>query len=528
MKEKFSAKIENLQKSHQEHKLEQNLIHTFKNYTKGILEDLEYLNESPQLNNAITLVNVVRDVLNKIGEDRSYFQHYIKFLNTVRQFDRELEQKIEAMKRAYEYTNSEKFRVEIKKTPSQLQTIINSLHNIIDEYKLDLVEEERKKIEELETRSSQVGDNSAENTFSTKSIKLFFKKLHYSKGKDELIQEYGDKAPVHYKLQAWMYDMKHPEEIEANQIKIQAFRKKMNKKQLEQIQQLLQASEELKIFRNYTFQIHELLLKFETNGDFEHVKFLGKKWLDFLDQFSSDLSEKNYSVQSIIEIRKLIREEFRIKEDWLERVKVKYENPIYLNPNEATINDKEFPDFASDLTTIRQEYIKLKEDKRILKKINQEENQKQKEIIEKEREKKKLEKEKIKEERLEKQRLERERLENEKLEKRRLEKERLEKEKLEKQRLEKERLEKEKLEKQRLEKERLEKEKLEKQRLEKERLEKEKNRKELTQKKTSIPKPIKSPKKKTTASKSKKITKKKTSIAKSKKTVGKKTSEKSN
>lgn len=456
-------------------RLEKELIRAFQDFTKGIKEDLITLNQSPQLLNAITLAEAYRQVCDKIGEDRDQYQGLFKFINVVRQNDREIEQIIRSMKKRFDYSDPDKFRVEGKRSAEYVKGILQTLRSIQDGFiqeqaEIDLSikqrEEERSNIQNQEASNNQNGMK------NKKDIQL--KVADYEK--------FGEKAPIQLKAREYIRDKTHPEEIPENIEAIRLFRKKITVDQQKKIQKPLSVKEEVQILKQTINEFDNQIQAFEKLGYYNHVKQSGKQWLLTLETLGKELSSETIDYNIRNALRGELRKNFKFIDEWLARVDVKYEIKRNINPNEPEVKQKNIEFITNQYHPTRDSYIKAQEDRRILKILASKdkgfEKELQKQETQQEIKKKQLEREirakEITEEKARRARekeLEKEKKRKAKEQERKLKEEELKKQqKLEKkQKEEQEALRLEKEEKTRLEKE---KEKLRLQQIEKERAEK--------------------------------------------------------
>ena len=341
-------------------RLEKELIRAFQDFTKGIKEDLITLNQSPQLLNAITLADAYRQVCDKIGEDRDQYQGLFKFINVVRQNDREIEQIIRSMKKRFDYSDSEKFRVEGKRSSEYVKGILQTLRSIQDGFiqeqaEIDLSnkqrEEERTSIQNQESSNNQNGNR------KKKDIQL--KVADYEK--------FGEKAPIQLKAREYIRDKTHPEEIPENIEAIRIFRKKITADQQKNIQQPLSVKEEVQILKQTINEFDNQIQAFEKLGYYNHVKKSGKQWLLTLETLGKELSSETIDFNIRNALRGELRKNYKFIDEWLARVDVKYEIKRNINPNEPEVKEKNIEFITNQYHPTRDNYIRAQEDRRILK-----------------------------------------------------------------------------------------------------------------------------------------------------------------
>jgi hypothetical protein len=488
MKEKFRqlkdsllSKVDRQKMLLEQKRREKEFIRIFQEFTNQISQDLDILNESPQLLNAVELGRAFSEVCDKIGQD-DYYKGLFDFLTLVRNKDRELDRRIEDLKYRFEYDNKEKFRVEGLRSVEYVKNILQSLNSFKEDIKREEEDKELTKNQILEDKQRQNDEKlrqKQEGKFSESGFE-------------------DDNNPL-VKAKTWLKDKLHPEDLPENQEKIAAFRKSMSLEQQEKIKYELSAKDELSILQQFTTEYIGKIKDFEAIGNYKHIKAYVDAFFSFLEGYGDTFLKEKYKMLEYSGIRSEIRGKYKEVEDWMGRVEIKYQIPKNHNPKEPAIEPQEVKLALGRTETLRHNFIRQKEDANILNLLNNKDKNAEKELKEQERAAQKAEQEKKKEqERLEKEhqkveeekRKEAERLERERQkaeEEKRKEAERLERERQkaeEEKRKEAERLERERQkaeEEKRKEAERLEREKQkaeEEKRKEAERLEREKQKAE--------------------------------------------------
>ncbi len=369
IKDKIDQKKEQLEKK----KLENELIGTFERYTKDIKQDLINLNESAQLLNAVALADTFRDMCAKIGEDEDLGtpQHY-QFLNIVRKWDREIERLIDDMKYRFEYGNEDKFRVKGKRPTDYATHILSSLKTIVKDYQERAKERQRLKKQRLEEKRKNIKHNNknGEGNGSGKSK---------SEMTIEDYERYGETPPLILRIKRWWDYTLHPEKDPQNEEKVKQFRKELKEKEEEEIEEELKPKYEKSIVEDFLEKVDSIFKSYEEMGYYQHLKILGKKWLDFLENLSEKIRTPNepdkymYKTESIGPLLKIVRGYFLHMEDWMERVHRKYEDPEKINKKEPEVDKEEFQKLLQSYKKMRRKKIRDLEDRRIIKIINKKE-----------------------------------------------------------------------------------------------------------------------------------------------------------
>lgn len=396
------------------HKLERELIQSFRIFSAQIEERIRSIDDSPQLLNIIKIGDAFREVCEKIGEDKDHFRTFTRFLDEVRRKDRDMDYLIEAYKRKYDFNNPEKFRVEKTVLVDDILMHYQSLRSIFEDYQAQK--------EEMQENYKKSSINLRENTHQPKNtISARFSDL--ISDLRQSIQKITNLSPE--KLQSMdenrfttqllsrTYYLKYPEQEEEMQKKIENFRKASTPEILASIISPLPFQMERKcLIRHIKFLIDKLQ-EFETQGFIEHIN----QFLSMIYSHLEDIGEKidneqqfNFTFKKIMHLKEIIRKCYRHLEDWQERVNRKYKNQANSdnkNDTEPLVNKKILDEYISSYRQEREKlrimyenrciYRYLKSEETRLAKIkqnNQREKQKNQEIdkngeenIEKKREK---------------------------------------------------------------------------------------------------------------------------------------------
>ena len=386
MLKKIADKVATKQSELRRKKLEQALMQNFHRQSSQIKADLTQLNESPQLLNAIAMVDTFREICNTIGDDQKTFGTFYNFLDLVRRKDRDMAHFIESMKRRFESDNPEKFRVEVKHSSADFSYIISSLRNLVTDFAEDEKDHQLsqdQKTQEREARNQQKlakkkgkSNRQSWNSSITQKIDTFIRPASASDTSPET-------SPS--KIQKWMQNQIHPTLLPENQTEIAQYRSKMTEEEHIAIQLPLTPAQEVKIIKTVCNEVRQQLNVFETQGYYTHVMKFGETWLSYLEQASTDLSEEKYVRNAIFPVRQALRKDFQELEEWISRVEVKYEKSTSRNPKEAKVEAKEKLRVLQIYEEARKEYIQHEENLRILQIIKKKERERSKLLHEKER-----------------------------------------------------------------------------------------------------------------------------------------------
>src|SRR6056297_1466030 len=317
-------KIEQKKEIQEKKKLEDEMIEIFTKYAQDIKARLVELNKSPQLLNAVALIEVFREMCQKIAEDDELGNpQRFRFLNAVRKWDRELEHLVEDMKYRFEYDNPEKFRVEARKSTDWAEYIFENLKTVVSDYKDRMEERQRLRKQRLQMQRQ----NQKQTATKTKEKETETSQEQY----DDYIK-YGEKPPLKLRIEHWINQRLRPEELSENREKIEEFRKNMTEEQEKKIEETLSLKDEVEIAKEFIDEVFSLLESYEEMSYYEHVSQLGKLWLQFLEDLSDKIRTPKeehklaFQDKTIPKLLQVVREHFIFVEDWLQRVDLKYEN----------------------------------------------------------------------------------------------------------------------------------------------------------------------------------------------------------
>jgi len=363
-------------------KIERELIKSFNHYVKSsIIADIHTLDDSTQLLNVINIGKKFQEICNSIGNTPEYKKMF-NFLSDVRMRDREISRLINSMKIKYEIDNPEKFRVEHEIIPDNLDFILQSLKSQLK----SLQQEE----EEIILAKQQKKEEKEKVKLEKKQEKQNFLNIDFNSYKNRLKSN-----PTIQKIEFWAQTKFHPDEIEENKLKIKNYRKNLTKEKKQEFQKDLTIKEEKILLKNWINEIHEKLLKFESNCNYNHIVELSGTFLKFSEVLDEKFRKNPEFKGKTIQLRGDLRKFYKFLEDWIIRVNIKYENPKKRNLKEETINKKDIDEFLRNYYLNRSKFIINQEDRRILKNILKEEKEIQKELKEKEKVEKKKQKELI-------------------------------------------------------------------------------------------------------------------------------------
>ncbi|MHA1746071.1 MAG: hypothetical protein ACTSWW_08720 [Promethearchaeota archaeon] len=386
MLKKIAEKVATKQSELRRKKLEQALMQKFHRQSSQINADLTQLNESPQLLNAIAMVDTFREICNAIGDDQKTFGTFYNFLDLVRRKDRAMAQLIDSMKSRFESDNPEKFRVEVKHSPADFSYIISSLRNLLTDFAEDekdrqLSQDQKTQEREEQNQQKLVNKNGKSNRQS------------WSSSISQKIETYilpaadSDTSPETSpsKVQKWVQNQIHPTLLPENHTAIGQYRSKMTEEEHLTIQRPLTPAQEVKIIKTVCNEVRQQLNVFETQAYYTHVMKLGETWLSFLEQTSTALSEEKYVPNAIFPVRQALRKDFQELEEWISRVEVKYEKTTSRNPKEPKVEAKEKLRVLQLYEESRNEYIRHEENLRILQIVKKKDQELRKQIHDKKR-----------------------------------------------------------------------------------------------------------------------------------------------
>jgi len=360
-------------------KIERELIKSFNYYVKtSILADIQVLDDSTQLFNVINIGNKFQEICNSIGNTPEYGKMF-NFLSDVRMRDREISRLITSMKMKYEFNNPEKFRVDHEILADNLGFILQSLKSQLkslqqEEEEIILAKQQKKE----EKEKTKLEKKQEKQNFLNNNFNSYKKRLKNS----QTIQ----------KVEFWAQTKFHPYEIEENKIKIKKYRKNFSEEKKQKFQKDLTLKEERSLLKNWIGEFHDNLLKLESNSNYNHIMEYSNAFLKFSEVLDEKFRKNPEFAGKTLQLRGDLRKFYKFLEDWIIRVKIKYENPKKRNLKEEKVDRKDINDVLRNYDLNRSNFIIIREDRRILKHIFKEEREIQKELKNKEKTEKKKEK----------------------------------------------------------------------------------------------------------------------------------------
>jgi hypothetical protein len=363
-------------------KIERDLIKSFNHYVKtSVLADIHALDDSIQLLNVINIGKKFQEICNSIGNTPEYKKMF-NFLSNVRVSDREISRLVTSMKLKYEFDNQDKFRVEHEILAENLGFILQSLKSQLkslqqEEEEMILAKQQKKKEKE---KTKLEKKHNRQNSLNI-DVNSYIKRLK--------------NIPTFKKVEIWAQTKFHPDEIEENKLKIKNYRKNFTEEKEQEIQKDLTLKEERALLKNWINKFNEKLLNLESNGDYNHIIELSSTFLKFSEVLDEKFRKNPEFGGKTLQLRGDLRKFYKFLEDWIIRVKLKYENPKKRNQKEEKVDRRDFDEFLKNYELNRSNFIIIQEDRRILKQILKEEKEIQKEFKNKEKTEKKKEKDLI-------------------------------------------------------------------------------------------------------------------------------------
>jgi len=365
-------------------KIERELIKSFNHYVRtSVLADIHVLDDSTQLLNIINIGKKFQEICNSIGNTPEYKKMF-NFLSDVRMRDREISRLVTSMKSKYEFDNPEKFRVEHEILADNLGFILQSLKSQLksleqEEEEMILAKQQKKEEKEkskLEKR--QDGQN-----FLNIDVNSYIKRIK--------------NIPTVQKVKFWAQTKLHPEEIEENKKKIKNYRNNLTDEKKQKIQKNLTLKEEETLLKNWINDFNNNLLEYESFGNYNHILDFSSAFLKFSEILDEKFRKNPEYEGKKRDLRSDLRKYYKLLEDWIIRVEIKYENPQKRNQKEGKVDKKDIDEFLKKYELNRSKFIIIQEDRRILKNIFNQDKEKQKLLKEKEKAeiKKKKEKQKL-------------------------------------------------------------------------------------------------------------------------------------
>ncbi len=360
-------------------KIERELIKSFNHYVKtSVLADIQVLDDSTQLLNVINIGNKFQEICNSIGNTPEY-EKMFNFLSDVRMRDREISRLITSMKMKYEFKNPEKFRVDHEILAENLDFILQSLKSQLK----SLQQEE----EEMILTKQKKKEEKEKTKLEKKQEKQNFLNIDFNSYKKRFKNN-----PTVQKVEFWAQTKFHPGEIEENKLKIKNYRKNLTKDNKQEIKQDLTLKEERTLLKEHITEFHKILLEFESFGNYNHIMEFSKAFLSFSEDLDEKYRKNSEFVGKTHQLRSELRKFYNFLEDWIIRVKIKYENPKKRNTKEEKVDRKIIDELLKNYELNRSKFIIIQEDRRILKSIFKEEKTNQKKLKVKEKTEKKKKK----------------------------------------------------------------------------------------------------------------------------------------
>ncbi len=295
--------------------VEQEYIKLFRDFYQQIWDSLISF-ESPQFYRyTVELSKEFRAICTKIGKDLR-FQGMERYLDVVRNSDREAIEYAKKLKRRYE-NHPERAKAE-SPNPDKFTPMLNQFY-----FKVDQIHPPAPKTSEL----------------IPKSIR-----------------------PALLQTQSTIRQLLGLEISKEDQLTVDHFRNSMTNHQKQMIRQPLNIKEEIKIFRIYAVDVQKIFNQYEQKGWFNSINNYAPVWLKYLEK----IREKRQGIE-YIEYDNLVKQTLLNFQEWVKRVKKKYEGRIDLALDGVDLINSDMKDKILSYKHIRRAYIRFEENKRILK-----------------------------------------------------------------------------------------------------------------------------------------------------------------
>ncbi len=371
------------------HRCEQELIQAFKRFTEQIYEEIEKIDDSPQLQNLIRIGNAFRNTCEKIGKDDANFGTYFSLIEEVRNQDRKMEARMEAYKLKYHAEDSNKFRVSSKVPINYISAIYQSLQAIVSDYRTQIQEmHNQQELRKTETSSASLEGSSSvgkklKNNF-TRIITKFKSSLDTSQNGEVSLEN----ASLLQKGVIQIHHRLNPEAIPHNREQIAAFRAKTSEKDMKLYQLPLSFKDEIQLIKAFASELMALLLEYESQGFYAHINQHVPVILTTYETIASQLeSSPEYSLSRSeqMKFKDYLRSLYRQVEDWNERVNVKYKDETLRNPKESKLSLPIFQDRLGLYPESREKLRIQLEDRRIWKELTRQAHEAEKVVKAQER-----------------------------------------------------------------------------------------------------------------------------------------------
>ncbi|TFH31358.1 MAG: hypothetical protein E4G98_00200, partial [Promethearchaeota archaeon] len=365
----FRTRMNNFQLQQLAHRCEQELIQAFQRFTAQIYEEIEKIDDSPQLQNLLRIGNTFRNTCEQIGKDDAHFGTYFRLIEVVRNQDRKMEARMEAYKQKYHAEDSNKCRVTSKVPISHLSAIIQSLQTIVTDYRTQIQEmHNQQELRKTEFSSASLeGKNSAGKKFQSSFTKIITQvksslEISPSGGEDlentSLLQK--GVTQLHYRL--------NPEANPHNHEQIALFRAKTSKDDMKAFQLPLSFKEEIQLIKAFALELMALLHEYESQGFFVHITQHGGLILTTYETIATQLdSSPEYTLSRTeqMKFKDYLRSLYRQVDDWMARVHVKYNDETFRSKNEPKVILSQFQTTLKKYTESRAKLRIQLEDHRI-------------------------------------------------------------------------------------------------------------------------------------------------------------------
>ncbi|MHA1672344.1 MAG: cell envelope integrity protein TolA [Promethearchaeota archaeon] len=351
---------------------EQELIKAFQRFAEQIYEEIEKIDDSPQLQNLLRIGNAFRKTCEKIGEDGAYFGTYFHLIDAVRNQDRKMEARMESYKMKYHAEDANKFRVTSKVPIDHISTISQSLKTIVTDYRNQIQEmHNQQEVRKTELSSTLEGNHSFGRKFSSNFTKIITK----VKSSLSISPNGGNSLENASLLQKGVTQIHHrlnPEAIPHNREQIVAFRAKTSEENMKLYQLPLSFKDEIQLIKAFASELMAKLLEYESQGFCAHINQIVPLILTTYETIASQLeSSPEYSLarSEQMKFRDYLRSLYRQVEDWNERVNVKYKDETLRNLKETKVSLPKFQDRLGLYPESREKLRIQLEDRRIWKEL---------------------------------------------------------------------------------------------------------------------------------------------------------------
>ncbi|MCF2138807.1 MAG: hypothetical protein K9W44_01970 [Candidatus Lokiarchaeota archaeon] len=386
--QKIKERMLKLKLTKLDQKLEHELIRSFRSFSEQVKEDINAIDDSPQLLNIIRIGSAFRELCDKIGEDKDHFSKFFRFLEEVRSQDRQMEELIEAFKRKYDFSNPSKFRVEVSVNTQDILLYIQSLISIYDDF--------QSQKEELK-QSFVDNDSSSYNAEKKDYLSFFQKKIQAIKQKTRLIthltpdvvEQMDDSSSHISRTISSAYYLVHPEQKPENRRLIQDFKKSSPSDILDSFKQPLPFQLEKAILHTFIKDLENKMKDFESQGFIAHIRsfapLIFAKYEEMVNNFDSSNSF-TLNFEEKLQLKNIIRKHYRALEEWLERVNRKYGEDQGNSKIEPHVNPKILKSHLTEYQIKRDQLQNQRENRRIYQHILKQEKLEEKNMKQKSRE----------------------------------------------------------------------------------------------------------------------------------------------